>query len=1345
MCSVEKMLVRGIRAFSPHNEDAIEFFKPLTIIVGPNGSGKTTVIECLKQACTGTMPPGVKKGAAFIHDPNLSKTSETRAQIKLRLIGADGSKVVVLKQFLATVKGQEGKTKMEFKATDQTLKTLNPATNVQEALTLRVSDIEKEVPARMGVSKAVLENVIFVHQEESNWPLGENLQVKKKFDEIFNLSGYIKAMAALKKIRLEYTHEVEKCKLKVENLQTHMEHITRLREDNAKDGKSVEGMRRDVAALASRMQRLADDVEAAEARLASHRSMEGERAVLRTRHEVLVESQRTLLSKLDEEAEEDVEELLRFKHALSKQLNTAKFKAKELESELNDLREQEEEAKGKRRRNETEESRLVAEIDLLRKEQRDMRTKSGAIASKRGLPFPSLGGTSGAGDGAGDGTADGAAAEAMTDLYMAMKKQLRRREADLASTKADVSGANQRDVDAMQKVQAEVYKHEEKIAGLRERKSRTVASIEEVEVWRASLAIDESTLHDNEAKDEALSLAVRNAEHAHKAYDHEERVSEVDPIIARLERKVQALKREKDSLHASSSRTVLFDDKCRELEQLKSQLKQAVDKNRDDLNKLFPSEEGQGDGQGEGEGGGGGEGEGGVPPPSDLYDRIHAKLKASREAKEACVVAGTGQESERQALDATIAATKRALSELEEEVEARASVVEASGLGSAESMASELAAAEADLGRVVDKIGELKAMKTVIGQYQTRAPQMEGCPVCKRPFGDADETHAFVHQQRQVEERIPDMVIDLQQSKGQIEKRIKAIRTTQGTCEELFALRAKAEAKRNEVEESVSRRATLAEAMRVTRDRRVRLAEAESLAQIMFESVGISTQQKCRRIDAIAKEVDAMREADKSLATAKTLTAVSAELEAAEASLKTEVERRAAILSHNAALYECVVKSERALREHRQAIAKAEGQALELKARLKEVARWKQDLEGIKREREECAQRIKALASDLQSLSKAKDAAFKERGKTLEAAEAAVSEFSRETEQMQGWCKKLAESDLEGKQEQLGFLRDKIASDATALGSLAERTAAVSRQIEEQRRMLSQRDSIARSIDDNIAYKRSLEEEARVRTQLDAMDAQIAGLGDVEGMVSEAADLRAKHADMSKRENIHRGSIQALESKIRERSSELNTPRYKNMEAQYTKQSEQVKTMGLAISDITNYMKAVDRAIVSFHTRKLANINKTMKEMWQKTYRNSDIDYIQVKSESEGRGHNYRVVMVSGGTEMDMRGRCSAGQRVLASIIIRMALAETFCIDCGILALDEPTTNLDEENARSLATMLQTIIASRSTQENFQLIVITHDESFAQLIGKRQYCEKYWYIHKDEDQYSRIKLQAVID
>ncbi len=45
-----------------------------------------------------------------------------------------------------------------------------------------------------------------------------------------------------------------------------------------------------------------------------------------------------------------------------------------------------------------------------------------------------------------------------------------------------------------------------------------------------------------------------------------------------------------------------------------------------------------------------------------------------------------------------------------------------------------------------------------------------------------------------------------------------------------------------------------------------------------------------------------------------------------------------------------------------------------------------------------------------------------------------------------------------------------------------------------------------------------------------------------------------------------------------------------------------------------------------------------------------------------------------------MRGRCSAGQKVLAAIVIRLALAETFSLSCGILALDEPTTNLGKDN-----------------------------------------------------------------
>ena len=65
----------------------------------------------------------------------------------------------------------------------------------------------------------------------------------------------------------------------------------------------------------------------------------------------------------------------------------------------------------------------------------------------------------------------------------------------------------------------------------------------------------------------------------------------------------------------------------------------------------------------------------------------------------------------------------------------------------------------------------------------------------------------------------------------------------------------------------------------------------------------------------------------------------------------------------------------------------------------------------------------------------------------------------------------------------------------------------------------------------------------------------------------------------------------------------------------------------------------------------MSDINKIIKELWQKTYRNQDIDYIQVKADAESgqRSYNYRVVMISGGAELDMRGRCSAGQKVMTN------------------------------------------------------------------------------------------------
>jgi len=106
----------------------------------------------------------------------------------------------------------------------------------------------------------------------------------------------------------------------------------------------------------------------------------------------------------------------------------------------------------------------------------------------------------------------------------------------------------------------------------------------------------------------------------------------------------------------------------------------------------------------------------------------------------------------------------------------------------------------------------------------------------------------------------------------------------------------------------------------------------------------------------------------------------------------------------------------------------------------------------------------------------------------------------------------------------------------------------------------------------------------------------------------------------------------------------------------------------------------------------------------------------------------------------------------LASIVIRLALAETFCLNCGVMALDEPTTNLDFENKRGLAMALSQIIVSRAAQSNFQLVVITHDEDFVSVMKQElssqtsfSMPERYYQVSREQNHDGRFysKINAV--
>lgn len=71
---------------------------------------------------------------------------------------------------------------MEYKSIEQSIKTRDVNSNEMISINQHCADVEKQVPSLFGVTPAVLDYVIFCHQEESLWPFAGSDTLKNLFD-----------------------------------------------------------------------------------------------------------------------------------------------------------------------------------------------------------------------------------------------------------------------------------------------------------------------------------------------------------------------------------------------------------------------------------------------------------------------------------------------------------------------------------------------------------------------------------------------------------------------------------------------------------------------------------------------------------------------------------------------------------------------------------------------------------------------------------------------------------------------------------------------------------------------------------------------------------------------------------------------------------------------------------------------------------------------------------------------------------------------------------------------------------------------------------------------------------
>src|SRR5271167_865438 len=127
------------------------------------------------------------------------------AQVKLQFRNTKNVKIVCTRSMQLSI-ARNGARKQSTLDGQMMLETDN---GERVAMSSRCAELDVQMPLSLGVSKAVLENVIFCHQEDSFWPLSEPGPLKKKFDDIFENARYTRALTELKELKKNQERDVK--------------------------------------------------------------------------------------------------------------------------------------------------------------------------------------------------------------------------------------------------------------------------------------------------------------------------------------------------------------------------------------------------------------------------------------------------------------------------------------------------------------------------------------------------------------------------------------------------------------------------------------------------------------------------------------------------------------------------------------------------------------------------------------------------------------------------------------------------------------------------------------------------------------------------------------------------------------------------------------------------------------------------------------------------------------------------------------------------------------------------------------------------------------------------------
>ncbi|GAA5991630.1 hypothetical protein JCM5350_007782 [Sporobolomyces pararoseus] len=1312
MSSLDKLAIRGIRSFDSNEISVMQFFSPLTVIVGHNGSGKTTIIECLKYATTGDLPPG-SKGGAFVHDPTIAGTSEVKAQVKLRFNNTRREKMLVERRLQVTKKKTASGLSMKtLEGTISYADQENVDRKKRQTLSTKCAALDEEIPSQLGVSKAILQNVIFCHQEESNWPLSEPAALKKKFDDIFEASDYTKVLDEIKRLRKDQTVEIKVDKEKLAALKTDRDRAFRLRENVKKVSSLIASKQAEHDDLEERIEKLVKENKVFFNQATKYQDILGKVDTLREKRKLHEDNLEQISSGVKELRDTDAELNAKIDNH-QQSLEDVRGERESTKTKLSDEQDSMAAYERKRSQAQTSHGRLQAmkqrHLDLLEARKvlvRDLSEKHNIPGFNRELlseddmnQFE----------------------ERLEECISAQQGKIEKIKSEARATESKfqdeiqaLKSARAADDRAKRTIGEQIRQASSRIASLSRQLDSTTATVADITFAESALKDD---LERKKATEDALNKADYSGQLSQRAQEQKQ-----------LEETREALHSELASLNAQADTRAKLQLRRTERARKEEAVQSLVDRNRAVFKKYAKAEPQRETMEGEVNG---------------LIATLDADLsiaeRASRDATR-----------ELQMVESGVGFAKKKVKELRQSADAAKARI-SQGLNTADTDCKTIEAAVAEAEEEHSyRQGSITSQGAVQQFYQSilkKAKDSHVCMGCDRGVSAEELPDLERYLKRRIE-KAPQELIDLKNELAQWDQQLT-------TLKRLIPV----EVNYNKlIKEEIP---SAEEAVQVQEDK---LAPAKLKAEEASTSLN-ELKDRQRDLQSLKKTAsDVMRLHRETVDIGRDIEKLESEL-SATGSTATSDEIQAKLSDISEKLRLVKIATDKIRSEQQSATRTIQSLSSSIHAREMELSRKRQELkdkEALEARQNDTREEVANLEKQAKELDKRladSVAPIRQKENDLAAArtqfmaeESAASRelqaYNKSDEQIQLNKREIQNYITRGGDAELTKVERELQKHDTLISEMKQRIANLQNQISQFDQTLADSKAVLRNFQDNIRLRREKAALIAIDNEIDQLDEDSARKA-YRKFETEYNEQRRKQSDLQGEQSKLSGEISTLKKDFEEKEEELGSE-YKDIDEKYRRELINVKTAEMSNQDLEKLQKALDGAIMRFHGLKMKEINDTIADLWTKTYQGTDIDKIMIKSDAEGkasgtaRSYNYRVVMFKDQTEMDMRGRCSAGQKVLASIIIRLALAESFSVNCGIMALDEPTTNLDKDNIVALAGSLSDLIKERQGQSNFQLIVITHDEEFLETLGGSGVIDKYWRVSRgDGGQVSTIERQRL--